>query len=195
VRTLGAMCATALAVALFGTCVGVVAIRALGMGTAVVAGASMEPTITDGSLLIVEPIAPSLIARGDIIAFDQSGRLTTRRVIAVDAANVAEPMFTTKADANAVPDPEPAYFPGSVALYRASIPQLGYVVAYMQAYWRLALLVIAAALFLACATTPVLANARAQALIRPRTPAFATVAVDSEEVWTNHMGWHRKATF
>ena len=194
-RTIGAICATALAVALFGTCIGVVAIRALGMGTAVVAGASMEPTITEGSLLIIEPIAPSLIARSDIIAFDQSGRPTTRRVIAVDAAKVAEPMFTTKADANAVPDPEPAHFPGNVALYRASIPLLGYVVAYLQAYWRLALLVIAAALFLACATAPALANARAQALIRPRTPAFATVAIDSEEVWRNHMGWLRKATF
>ena len=194
-RTLGAICATALAVALFATCIGVVAIRSLGMGTAVVAGASMEPTISDGSLVIIEPVAPSLIARGDIIAFDQSGFPTTRRVIAVDAANVTQPMFTTKADASAVPDPEPVHFPGSVALYRASIPLLGYLVAYVQAYSRLALLLIAAAVLLTCATAPVVANARRSVRIRPRTPAFATVAIDSEDLWTNHIGWLRKATF
>jgi signal peptidase len=154
----------------------------------------MEPTIPDGSLLIIEPVAPSLIVRGDIIAFDQTGRSTTRRVIAVDAANVADPMFTTKADANPVPDPEPTHFPGSVALYRASIPLLGYLVAYVQAYWRLALLVIAAAVLLACATASA-ASARPRLLIRPPTPAFATVVVDSEDAWTNHMGWLRKRTF
>ena len=65
-RTLGSICATAFAVALFATCIGVVAIRSLGMGTAVVAGGSMEPTISDGSLVIIESVAPSVIARGDI---------------------------------------------------------------------------------------------------------------------------------
>ena len=193
-RTLGAICAKGFAVALFATCIGVVAIRSLGMGTAVVAGASMEPTISDGSLVLLEPVASSLIARGDIIAFDQSGRTTTRRVIAVDAANVAEPMFTTKADANAVPDPEPVHFAGSVALYRAAIPLLGYLVAYVQAYW-LALLLTAVAVLLACATTPVLANARPSGRSRQHKPAFATVAIDSEDLWTNHIGWLRKATF
>ena len=194
-RTLGSICATAFAVALFATCIGVVAIRSLGMGTAVVAGGSMEPAISDGSLVIIEAVAPSFIARGDIIAFDQSGRTTTRRVIAVDAANVTEPMFTTKADANAVPDPEPVHFPGSVALYRAAIPLLGYLIAYVQANWRLALLLIAGAVLLACAATPVLASARPSVRIGPRKLAFATVAIDSEDLWTNHIGWLRKATF
>jgi len=195
VRILGSICATTLAVALFATCIGAVAIRSLGMGTAVVAGGQMEPTIRDGSLLIVEPVAASLVARGDIIAFDQSGRPTTRRVIAVDAANREAPLFTTKADASAVPDPEPVQFPGSVALYRTSIPVLGYLVSYLQAYWTLALLLIAAAVLLACAAVPMLGSARREVRIRPRETAFATVAVESEDLWTNHVGWLRKPTF
>lgn len=194
-KTFGSICATALAIALFATCISVVAIRLLGLGTSVVAGDSMEPTISKGSLLLVQPVAASVIARGDIIAFDQNGRLTTRRVVAVDAANSVAPTFTTKADANAVADPEPLHFSGSVALYRASIPLLGYLALDMQAYWRLALLLIAAAVLVACASVPMLSNARPEVRIRPRKTAFATVAVDSEDLWTNHMGWLRKATF
>jgi signal peptidase I len=195
VRTLGSICATTLAVALFATCIGAVAIRSLGMGTAVVAGGQMEPTIRDGSLLIVEPIAAALVARGDIIAFDQSGRPTTRRVVAVDAANREAPLFTTKADASAVADPEPVQFRGSVAVYRASIPGLGYLVSYLQAYWMLALLLIAAAVLLACAAVPMLGSARAEVPIRPRETAFATVPIESEDLWTSHVGWLRKPTF
>jgi signal peptidase I len=194
VRTLGSICATTLAVALFATCIGAVAIRSLGMGTAVVAGGQMEPTIREGSLLIVEPVAAALVARGDIIAFDQSGRPTTRRVIAVDAANSEAPLFTTKADASAVPDPDPVQFPGSVALYRTSIPVLGYVVSYLQAYWTLALL-IAAAVLLACAAVPMLGSARREVPIRPRKAAFATVPIESEDLWTSHVGWLRRPTF
>ncbi|HEY7624551.1 MAG TPA: signal peptidase I [Candidatus Limnocylindria bacterium] len=185
-RTLGRICSLLLAVALFGLCLGVVALRVLGMGTFVVTGGSMEPTIAKGSLVIVEPVAPATIARGDIITFEHYGQVTTHRVIAI-AATAAEPTFTTKGDANAAPDPEPVHFTGQVGIYRAAIPFVGYAVAYAQAYWRLALTAIAGAAFLGCAAALIFGNAK------PRRPRRRITTIDPEEVWASHMGWLREA--
>jgi len=63
VRKLGQLCSMALAVVLFATCIGLLAIRTLGMGTFVVTGSSMEPTIQKGALVIIEPVAPTLVNR------------------------------------------------------------------------------------------------------------------------------------
>ena len=64
-KKLGHICSIALAVALFSTCMGLVAIRTLGMGTFVVTGSSMEPNIHKGALVIVEPVSPSAVSRGE----------------------------------------------------------------------------------------------------------------------------------
>jgi signal peptidase len=173
-------------------CLGLVAIRALGMGTFVVTGSSMEPTIQKGALAVVEPVSPAVISRGNIITFEHYGQMTTHRVIAIDASNAAVPTFTTKGDANAVADPEPVHFPGQVGIYRASIPLLGYAIVYVQAYWRLALTIIAAIAFLVCAAMLVFGNAKA---VRPRSrrKTARPVAVDHNEVWASHLGWLREA--
>jgi len=184
-----------IAVGIFASCIGAVAIRSLGMGTFLVTNASMEPTLSTGSLVIVELVAPSLIARGDIITFDRNGQLNTLRVIAIDAASGADPAFTTKGDANSVADPEAVHFSGKVGLYRTSIPMLGYPISYVQVHWMLGLILIAAAMLLAGATALVFGRPRRQARIRPLRPALATVAIDSEDVWANHVGWLRKASF
>src|SRR2546428_10142404 len=97
-RTLGAICATALAVALFATCIGVVAIRSLGMGTAVVAGGSMEPPISDRSLVIIEAGAPPFLPRGGHLPLHPNGGPDQRPVIAAHAPHVTEPMFTAQHD-------------------------------------------------------------------------------------------------
>jgi signal peptidase len=183
----------ALAVALFSTCLGLLAIRTLGMGTFVVTGSSMEPVIQKGALVIIEPVSPSVVNRGDIITFEHYGQMTTHRVIAIDASNAASPTFTTKGDANAVADPEPVHFPGQVGIYRTSVPLVGYAVVYVQAYWRLALTGIAALVFLICAGMLVFGNAKA---FRPRTrrQARQPVMIDHEELWADHMGWLREST-
>jgi signal peptidase len=193
VKTLWHICSTALAVALLSTCLGLVAIRTLGMGTYVVTGSSMEPAVQKGSLAIIEPVSPSLVRRGDIITFEHYGQMTTHRVAAIDASNAASPTFTTKGDANAVADPEPVHFPGQVGIYRTSLPLLGYVVAYTQAYWRLALTVSAALIFLICAAVLVFGNAKA---MRPRTrrQVKQRAAIDHDELWASHIGWVREAT-
>jgi signal peptidase I len=193
VKKIGHIFSIALAVALFSTCLGLIAIRTLGMGTFVVTGSSMEPAINKGALVIVEPVSPTAVSRGDIITFEHYGQMTTHRVIAIDASNAASPTFTTKGDANTVADPEPVHFPGQVGVYRASIPLLGYVIVYAQAYWRLALTALAALAFLLCGAMLVFSNTKA---IRPRTRRqTAHVArIDPDELWASHMGWLREAT-
>ena len=49
-KKLWQICSVGLAVALFATCLGLVAIRMLGMATFVVTGSSMEPVINKGAL-------------------------------------------------------------------------------------------------------------------------------------------------
>ena len=192
-RKLGQICSIALAVALLATCLGLVAIRTLGMGTFVVTGSSMEPVIQKGALVIIEPVSPSLINRGDIITFEHYGQMTTHRVIAIDASNAASPTFTTKGDANAVADPEPVHFPGQVGIYRTSVPLVGYGVVYVQAYWRIALTAIAGLVFLICGAMLAFSNAK---VMRPRNrrQARQPVAIDHNELWATHIGWLREAT-
>ena len=192
-KKLGHIFGIALAVALFSTCLGLIAVRTLGMGTFVVTGSSMEPVISKGALVIVEPVSPTAVSRGDIITFEHYGQMTTHRVIAVDTSNATSPTFTTKGDANAVADPEPVHFPGQVGVYRASIPVLGYVIVYAHAYWRLALTAVAALVFLLCGAMLVFGNAK---VMRPRTRRqTATVSrIDPDELWASHMGWLREAT-
>lgn len=192
-KKIGHIISMALAVALFSACLGLIAIRILGMGTFVVTGSSMEPAISKGALVIVEPVAPAAVSRGDIITFDHYGQMTTHRVIAIDGSNAASPTFTTKGDANTVADPEPIHFPGQVGVYRASIPLLGYVIVYAQSYWRLALTALAAVAFLLCGAMLIFGNTK---VLRPRArPQTAPVSrIDPDEVWASHMGWLREAT-
>ena len=192
-KRIGHICSVVFAVALFSTCLGLLALRTLGMGTFVVTGSSMEPAINKGALVIVEPVSPSAVSRGDIITFEHYGQMTTHRVIAIDGSNAASPTFTTRGDANTVADPEPIHFPGQVGVYRASIPLLGYVIVYAQAYWRLALTALAALAFLLCGAMLVFGNAK---VMRPRTrPQMAPLArIDPDELWASHMGWLREAT-
>ena len=192
-RKLGQLCSMALAVVLFSICIGLLAIRTLGMGIFVVTGSSMEPAIHKGAIVIVEPASPSVVARGDIITFEHYGQMTTHRVLAIDASNATSPIFTTKGDANAVADPEPVHFPGQVGVYRASVPLVGYALVYVQAYWRLAVTVLAGAAFLVCAAMVVFGNAKTA---RPRTRRRTVhpAMIDPEELWESHIGWLREAT-
>jgi signal peptidase len=193
VKKIGHICGVALAVALLSICLGLIAIRMLGMGTFVVTGSSMEPVISKGALVIIEPVSPTAVSLGDIITFEHYGQMTTHRVIAIDDSNAASPTFTTKGDANTVADPEPIHFPGQVGVYRASIPVLGYVIVYAQAYWRLALTALAAIAFLLCGAMLIFGNTKA---MRPRTrrQTAPVTKIDPDELWASHMGWLREAT-
>ncbi len=192
-RTLGTIGSTVGAVALFAIAIGFVAIRISGMATFVVIGASMEPTIDKGALVLVSPVSPTTLQVGDIITFTHYDQITTHRVVAIDATKPSDPVFTTKGDANPVADPDPLYFPGEVGLVRAAVPFVGYGVAYLQYYWRIGLMAIAALVFFGCAAAVVFRprpqTAREVVKLRP-----VLVPVETDEVWATHLAWLRQAT-
>ena len=164
----------------------------LGIGTYIVTGASMEPGIHKGALVFVQPIDPSQVRLGDVITFQQYGQTTTHRVIAI-GQNPAGHTFKTQGDANVVADPEDKTFSGQVGIVRLSVPFAGYAAASLQAYWRLALTLLAAITFFACAGTLLLRKERSASLAPVRAPRVvrrpAPIAVDADEAWHTHLAW------
>jgi signal peptidase I len=193
VKNLGQLGSMVIAVVLFSICIGLVAIRTLGMGIFVVTGSSMEPVIHKGAIVLVEPVSPTVISRGDIITFEHYGQMTTHRVVAIDPSDPANPIFTTKGDANAVADPEPVHFPGQVGIYRASLPLIGYALVYVQAYWRLAITILAGAAFLVCAAMLVFGKSKT-GHARTRRPIRRPATIDPDELWASHIGWLRESS-
>ncbi len=97
----------------------------------VVGGASMEPTIVRGSLVVVRAAAPDSIGVGDVVTFQHRGTTVTHRVSAVDDGARGR-VFTTKGDANAAPDPDAVAFDDRVGLLVAHVPFAGYVLGLIQ---------------------------------------------------------------
>ena len=72
---------------------------------------SMEPTIRTDSMILVKTVAPSQIHEGDIISFYSSdpalaGAVNTHRVLSIERDSGVY-IFTTKGDANIIPDEYP----------------------------------------------------------------------------------------
>ncbi len=111
--------------------VAIIALDLSGHRLFVVSGASMEPAIARGSLLIVRPALPTAVAVGDIVTFDHRGQTVTHRVAGIDETSGSR-VFTTKGDANDTLDPDPVAFDGQVGLLVAHVPALGYVLALVQ---------------------------------------------------------------
>ena len=174
---------------LFALCASFAAIRVMGLGTYIVTGGSMEPSIHKGSLVIVEPVDPTTVQIGDVITFQQYGQTTTHRVTTI-AQSLAGHVFKTKGDANTVADPEDKTFAGQVGVVRLALPVIGYAAAGLQAYWRLALTLLAAITFFGCAGALVLRKETPAAPVAPRV-ARVPVTVDADETWDAHLAWLR----
>ena len=173
-------------------CLAFVAMRILGLGSFIVTGGSMEPGIHKGSLVFVQPVSPSEIKVGDVITFQQYGQTTTHRVIGVGRGS-AGPMFKTQGDANIVADPEDKFFPGQVGIVRLALPIAGTIAGAMQAYWRLALTLIAAITFFSCAGVLMFQKKEQRPVSAPiqlrqfRRPVLVTVNAD--DAWNTHLAW------
>lgn len=102
---------------------------AAGYGLYAVRSASMAPAIRVGDLVVEERVKPDIIRVGDVITLATgTGATVTHRVETV-TPNDAGPVFTTKGDANATPDPVatlPGQMRGRVAW---DIPLLGFLLA------------------------------------------------------------------
>ncbi|MBN9733695.1 MULTISPECIES: signal peptidase I [unclassified Pseudonocardia] len=82
---------------------------ATGSRALTVLSGSMVPTLPVGSLVVSRPVDPGSVVVGDVVSFvdrdPASGetRTVTHRVVEVAPG----PVFTTRGDANAAPDPHP----------------------------------------------------------------------------------------
>jgi signal peptidase len=195
-KNLGNILSTITFAVLLLLCLSFVAIRVSGLGTFIVTGGSMEPSIQKGSLVLVQPISPSEVTVGDVITFEHYDQTTTHRVITI-TQGAQGLIFATKGDANIVADPEDKTFAGQVGIVRAALPIAGYVAASMQAYWRLLLTLIAAITFFACASVLVCRKEPSPAAMpKPvQLGRFRPVRIttDPEEAWRAHIAWLESA--
>ncbi len=116
--------------------VGVVALDLSGHHLFVVSGASMEPSIAKGTLVVVRSTIPAALAVGDVVTFQHKGRTVTHRIAAIDEYGDAR-AFRTKGDANEAADPEPVAFDDEVGLLVAQVPLAGYFFGLLQVYGRI----------------------------------------------------------
>ena len=192
-KQIGNILSLAVFAALFSLCLAFVAIRVLGLGTFIVTGGSMEPSIHKGSLVLVQPVSPSEISVGDVITFQQYDQTTTHRVISI-GHSAGGTTFKTKGDANVVADPEDKTFSAQVGIVRLAVPVAGTLAASVQAYWRLALTLLAAITFFSCAGALVFrkesSDVEAPAPVQLRR-RLVTVTLDPDETWSAHVAWLR----
>jgi len=122
-------------VAVFALLVALSALDLTGHRLFVVGGASMEPAVPKGSLVIVRSTYPAALMVGDVVTYQHRGASVTHRVASIEEYGDAR-VFTTKGDANETADPDAVAFDDRVGLVVAQLPLVGYLVAVLQAYGR-----------------------------------------------------------
>jgi signal peptidase len=112
--------------------------------TDIIVGQSMEPTIPLYSVIVVEPVDPATIRRGDVITFEQPeapGRKVTHRVVKVQVEN-GNRTFKTKGDNNATIDPWTVTYSDTGYRVRGHIPHVGWLLIKSQTRWARVMLVV-----------------------------------------------------
>ncbi len=91
----------------------------------VVISGSMEPAIQTGSVVIIRPVLPNTIRKGDIIMYSSLDKksLTTHRVADVESKPILQ--FITRGDANSNSDINPVTPGQIVGVVAFTIPYLG----------------------------------------------------------------------
>lgn len=111
--------------------------------TDVIVGRSMEPAIPLHSVIVVEPVDPADIRRGDVISYqqpDEPDRKVTHRVMAV-TGDARTPAFVTKGDGNDVRDPYEVTYADAGYRVRTHVPHVGWLMIHAQTRWARVLLV------------------------------------------------------
>jgi len=93
----------------------------------IVRSGSMEPVLMPGDAIVLQPVErmPDV---GDIITYEQQGKLITHRVVGVQDATT----ITTKGDANENADPWKVHFADIRGKMALRIPYLGYFFAFVR---------------------------------------------------------------
>ena len=124
--------ATAGAIAVAGLLFAAFGPTLIGARSLIVTSGSMEPALPVGSVAITRTVDARAIAVGDIITFRRPGadRPTTHRVTALTIDDAGRMVFTTKGDANATRDPEPAIVSGPIERVVRQVPYAGSIVGF-----------------------------------------------------------------
>ena len=107
-------------------------LRLIGMNVFIVQSGSMEPELQVGALVYVSKADSDSLEVGDVITFRLSeDTLATHRIIEVVQEN-GSVAYRTKGDANEMEDSSLVAPQNVVGKVRFSIPELGYLVTYIQ---------------------------------------------------------------
>jgi signal peptidase len=101
-----------------------------GRQTIVIAGGSMAPAIPLGAAVVVAPVDPASLSRGDVVSLRIAADNATFTHRVIDVVDRPDGRWVqTKGDANAKPDP--TLVPASAVIGRVelAIPLLGYLIA------------------------------------------------------------------
>jgi signal peptidase I len=105
----------------------------LGDTSMVVRSGSMTPTIRTGDVVVVQPVAPTEAAVGDIVTFkdpDGSGRLLVHRVRAISRSG-DEVQVITQGDANTTQEHWKVPLDGTIGTVVYRVPVLGFAVGWI----------------------------------------------------------------
>jgi len=105
--------------------------RMFGYQTYDVVSSSMEPTIPQGSLILVRQIAAEEVKKDDVIAFESDGSLVCHRVV---NNNVFDSKFTTKGDANETEDLKDVDYTQLTGIVVGHLPLLGMIGSYVSTF-------------------------------------------------------------
>ena len=115
-------------------------------GLAIVYSASMAPAMPAGSLAITEPVDPTTIEVGDIIAFNPPWDPDPDVTVSHRVVEILSTGFVTKGDANEDPDPFRIGAEDVVARVRFHIPYVGYPLVEIRRFassvWGFCLLIV-----------------------------------------------------
>lgn len=125
---------------------------------------SMSPTITAGSVAVVQRVPASEVEVGDVVTVDRQGDLpVTHRVTSVSSgASEDERVITLRGDANAADDPY-AYTVSTVRTVLFSVPGIATVIVALGDPYVLGALTIAASVLVVWAFWPRTPRARRDA--------------------------------
>lgn len=128
--------------------------KLLGYEVMVVQSGSMEPNYHVGALVYVKPVDARQLAVGDVITFELGGGVRgTHRIVEIVEEGDSR-SFVTKGDNNAEKDSNPVQEQAIVGQVKFTIPQLGFLVTYIQSPSGTYTAISAAALLLLLTVLP-----------------------------------------
>jgi signal peptidase I len=101
-----------------------------GRSTFVIRGASMQPAVPLGALVIVGP-ARDGYAVGDVVSLRAGGTVVTHRIVGIDTGPDGAPRLTTRGDANDAADAGQAGVSDVIGRVELTLPLAGFALVFL----------------------------------------------------------------